>query len=120
MLRFHGQDALMVDAELEGDRAGTGPDITEDERVANAAAAEFCVPHDQLQRFIDRKSPFFPERDIVGFARTLQLHPGLIAGQLQHNTGRYDRFRKHLVKIRSVVAPNATVDGWGDVAPVAI
>ena len=120
VLRFHGQDALMVDAELEGDRAGTGPDITEDERVANAAAAEFCVPHDQLQRFIDRKSPFFPERDIVGFARTLQLHPGLIAGQLQHNTGRYDRFRKHLVKIWSVVAPNATVDGWGDVAPVAI
>jgi HTH-type transcriptional regulator/antitoxin HigA len=41
-----------------------------------------------------------------------------VAGQLQHKTRRYDLFRNHLVKIRSVVTPNAMVDGWGDVAPV--
>jgi HTH-type transcriptional regulator/antitoxin HigA len=60
----------------------------------------------------------FAERDIRGFAATLQVHPGIIAGQLQHETGRYDLFRNHLVKIRSVVTPNAYVDGWGDVAPI--
>jgi HTH-type transcriptional regulator/antitoxin HigA len=110
----------MMDAELEGERAGTGVSVAADERVANAAAADFCVPSQQLQGFIDRKAPYFSERDILGFSRTLQIHPGLVAGQLQHKTGRYDRFRTHLVKIRSIVAPSATVDGWGDVAPVGI
>jgi HTH-type transcriptional regulator/antitoxin HigA len=48
----------------------------------------------------------------------LQVHPGLVAGQLQHRTGRYERFRTHLAKVRSVVLPNVLHDGWGDVAPV--
>ena len=118
VLRLHGRSAMVLDAELEGDKAGTGPDVSEDERVVNQSAADFCVPRDSLEGFIARKSPFFPERDIVGFARTLNIHPGLVAGQLQHHTKRYDRFRKHLVKIRSIVTPSAVVDGWGDVAPV--
>jgi HTH-type transcriptional regulator/antitoxin HigA len=71
-----------------------------------------------LQKFIQVKSPFYSERDIRGFAATYKIHPGLVAGQLQHKTQRYDLFRNHLVKIKSVVTPNAMVDGWGDVAPV--
>jgi HTH-type transcriptional regulator / antitoxin HigA len=120
VLRGHGQTAMMLDTELEGERAGVGMEVAEEERDANRAAAEFCVPQDQLQRFIARKAPFFSERDIAGFARTLDIHPGLIAGQLQHKTGRYDRFRQHLAKIRSVVTRSAIVDGWGDIAPVGI
>jgi HTH-type transcriptional regulator / antitoxin HigA len=92
--------------------------VSEEERVANGAAADFCVPRKKMDAFIARKAPFFAERDLLGFAKTLNVHPGLIAGQLQHRTGRYDRFRNHLVKIRSIVAPGAMVDGWGDVAPV--
>lgn len=118
VLRLHGQTAMMLDAELEGERAGTGASVPEEERLANEAAAAFCVPQEPLDRFIARKAPFFAERDILGFARTLQIHPGLVAGQLQHRTGRYDRFRAHQVKIRSSIAPSALVDGWGDVAPV--
>lgn len=118
VLQQHGRAAAMLDTELEKERAGTGSDIPEEERVANAAAAEFCVPQTQLDKFISRKSPFFVERDILGFANTLGVHPGLVAGQLQHRTGRYDLFRNHLVKIRSIVKPGATVDGWGDIAPV--
>jgi len=53
-------------------------------------------------------------------AQTLHIHPGLIAGQLQHRTGTYNRFRQHLAKIRSLVAPSAMVDGWGDIAPVGL
>ena len=106
--------------QLEGERAGTGPNISDDERVAKEAAAEFCVPQESLKRFIVRKEPFFAERDIHGFANTFRIHPGLVAGQLQHKTSRYDRFRNHLVKIRSAVAPSAMVDGWGDVAPVGM
>lgn len=118
VIQKHGQSAVMLDVDLEGDRAGTGSDIPEEERVANAAAAEFCVPQAQLNKFVQVKSPFFAERDIRGFAATYKIHPGLVAGQLQHKTKRFDLFRNHLVKIRSVVTPNAMVDGWGDVAPI--
>jgi HTH-type transcriptional regulator/antitoxin HigA len=118
VLRLHGQSAAMLDPELEGDRAGSGPTVPEEERIANEAAANFCVPKNAMEQFIARKSPFFAERDILGFAKTLNIHPGLVAGQLQRRTGKYDRFRSHLVKIRSIVAPGAMVDGWGDVAPV--
>jgi HTH-type transcriptional regulator/antitoxin HigA len=120
VLARHGRGAVMLDAELEGERAGTGANVPEEERVANAAASEFCVPRRAMDQFIDRKSPFFAERDILGFARTMQIHPGIVAGQLQHRTGRYDRFRNHLAKIRTFVTPSAMVDGWGDVAPVGI
>ena len=109
----------MLDAELEGERAGTGPNLSEEERDANAAAQEFCVPRQMLAAFIARKAPFFSERDLIGFARILKVHPGIVAGQLQHETKRYDRFRDHLVKVRSIISPNAIKDGWGDVAPVA-
>lgn len=120
VLQLHGRSVIMLDAELEGERAGVGPNIPEEERLANQAAAEFCVPQKKLDGFIARKAPFFAERDILGFARTLQIHPGIVAGQLQHRTKRYDRFRDHLVKVRSIIAPSAIVDGWGDVAPAGI
>jgi HTH-type transcriptional regulator/antitoxin HigA len=118
VLRGHGRAAVALDAELERERAGTGPEITEEERVANQAAADFCVPAKPLQQFIARKSPLFFKRDILGFARTLNIHPALVAGQLQHHLGQYQRFQALLVKIRYAVAPSAMVDGWGDVAPV--
>lgn len=117
VLRLHGRTAVMLDAELEGSRAGTGADVAEEERMANDAAANFCIPQAALVGFIARKEPFFAERDIIGFARAQGVHPGIVAGQLQHKTGRHDRFRAHQVKIRTFVAPSATVDGWGDVAP---
>ena len=118
VVRRHGRETAAVDAELEGERAGVGEELPEEERVANEAAADFCVPQAKMNKFVAVKDPFYAERDIIGFARTLKVHPGLVAGQLQHKTGRYDRFRDHLVKIRSIVAPSAMVDGWGDVAPV--
>lgn len=116
----HGRETVMLDAELEGDRAGTGDLVALEERIANQAAADFCVPQKSLDGFVARKSPFFAERDVIGFARTMQIHPGLVAGQLQRKINRYDRFRNHLAKIRSAVAPSAMVDGWGDVAPVGL
>ena len=116
----HGKKLITIDSELEGTRAGTGDAIAEEERIANQAAAEFCVPQKTLDSFIARKSPVFAERDILGLAATLRIHPGLVAGQLRYRTGRYDRFTNHLVKIRSIVSPGAVVDGWGDIAQIGI
>lgn len=118
IIQEHGKNAMMLDVELEGERAGTGANVLEEERIANQAAAEFCVPQKSLQSFISRKQPFFYERDIINFATTMRVHPGLVAGQLRHKLRIYNRFVNHLVKIRSSVSPGATVDGWGDVVPV--
>jgi HTH-type transcriptional regulator/antitoxin HigA len=120
VLQLHGRIAISVDSEMEGARGGVGPEIPEEERIANRAAADFCVSQEALEGFIARKAPFFAERDIIGFAAIAQIHPGLVAGQLQRRIDRYDRFRKHLVKIRRIIAPGAMVDGWGDVAPVGL
>jgi HTH-type transcriptional regulator / antitoxin HigA len=120
VLRGHGRTTARIDAELERERAGTGAGVLEDERVANEAAADFCVPAGTMRQFVSRKAPIFTERDILGFAKTVNVHPGLVAGQLQHITNRYDRFRNHLSKVRSVVLPNVLHDGWGDVAPVGL
>lgn len=118
VIKRHGLTVAMLDAELEGDSAGTGPHVTDEERIANKAAQEFCVPSASLDAFIARKEPFFSEKDLIGFARILKTHPGILAGQLQHRTGRYNRFRNHLTKVRAIIFPNAIKDGWGDVAPV--
>ena len=118
VLRLHGRSAVMLDVELEGSRAGVGDDLPEEERVANEAGASFCVPKKNMDSCIARKAPFFAERDLLGFATTLHLHPGLVAGQLAHRTGRYERFRKYLVKMRNIVAPGSIVDGWGEIAPL--
>lgn len=115
----HGRSnmATMLDAELEKERAGTQTGIPEED-AANEAAQEFCVPQAQLDAFVARKDPFFSHADIIGFARLLKVHPGILAGQLQRKTGRYERFRDYLVKVRAIISPNAIKDGWGDVAPV--
>lgn len=120
VIQEHGKSMITIDAELEGARAGTGNDVAVEERIANQEAAEFCIPQKTMDSFIARKSPVFAERDILGLAATLKVHPGLVAGQLRYRTGRYDRFTSHLAKIRSIVTPSAMVDGWGDVAPIGI
>lgn len=115
----HGKSEIMLDAELEGEKAGTGNGVAAEEAAANSAAREFCVPQAKMDAFITRKAPFFSERDLLGFSRILKVHPGIIAGQLQFRTNRYDRFRKHLANIRSHVSTGAAVDGWGDVYPLS-
>ncbi len=118
VLRQHGQETIMLDAELEGENAGVGSNVSDEERVANEAASDFCIPNKKIESFVARKSPLFSERDVLSLANILKVHPGLITGQLQRRTGRYDLFRQHLVKIRSFVAPSAMIDGWGDISPV--
>lgn len=116
VLRKHGQEHPVIDM-LEGEAAGTGPNVSEDERIANAAASDFCVPKKEMDSFFARKHPFFSEKDLVGFAKRMGVHTGLVAGQLRYRLNKWTLFSKHLVKIRYAVLPGAVVDGWGEVAP---
>ncbi len=114
VLHGHGQVAAIVDSELEELKL----DLSEEERVANGDAAEFCVPQEKIRSFYLRKKPLFAERDVLAFSKITKVHPGLVVGQLQKLAGRYELLRRHLVSIRRHIAGSALMDGWGDVVPV--
>lgn len=120
VLNMDGKSTPMIDAELEGDRAGTSTSLPPEERQANLAASDFCVPTAQLESFVARKHPFYLERDFIGFSKRLGIHPGVAAGQLRNRTQNWKLFPKFLVKIRHAVVPSARVDGWGQVAPTSL
>ncbi len=110
----HGRKSTegMIDAALEGERAGTGDNVPEEERVANVAASDFCVPKEKMESFILRKNPCFYEKDVLAFSKLNGVHPGLSVGQIQHRTERYDYLKKYQTKIRQFVTPGAITDGW--------
>src|ERR1700730_2652499 len=119
-LREHGRTSpLRIDEDI-GASLAKNAELPEEEKVANEAAADFCVSSRAMNDFIVRKNPFFSERDVLGFARIQERHPGIVVGQLHWKTGRYDLLRKYLVKVRGFVAPYCMTDGWGQVAPVAL
>lgn len=97
---------------------GQDDELEEQERIANGAAREFCVPKKDMDAFIARKAPYFSEGDLIGFAKALKVHPGLVAGQLQFRTGKFTHFRNHLASVRNFVLPTAEVDGWGNIHPI--
>jgi len=107
---------IEVDVDLQGDDSGLPPE----EVRANEAAANFCVPADQMDSFYVRKAPFISEKDVVGFARRIGRHPGIVVGQLQRRLERPEYLTRLKVKIRHHVAGSAVVDGWGEPAPVAL
>ena len=112
VLQKHGQDGGCIDVGLESENSNNN--ITDEkEQVANAAAAEFCVPQADLQSFISRVSPFFSEQRVVLFAQRLKVHPGIVVGQLHRRLGRYDLLKSHQVKVRALILPSARADGWG-------
>jgi addiction module antidote protein, HigA family len=111
VLQCHGRDrGYILDQEIE---SAPADQISDEEAVANAAAAQFCVDAGEMSGFVARVAPFFKEERVVLFAQRLNVHPGLVVGQLQRRLGRYDLFRKYQVKVRSFVTGSARTDGWG-------
>jgi len=111
VLQRHGKEVgYILDQDLEGAPSG---EVSEEEAVANSAAANYCVSAEEITGFMARVSPFFKEERVVLFARRLNIHPGIVVGQLQRRLGRYDLFRKYQVKVRQFVTSSARTDGWG-------
>jgi HTH-type transcriptional regulator/antitoxin HigA len=112
VLRGHGKQSIgMID-----DLAGDGKDETDEETVANAEAADFCVPAAKMASFYARKHPYFSERDVLGFAALMSVHPAIVIGQLQKRMKRYDYLRKYQVSVRRHLLKDAVADGWGNPA----
>jgi HTH-type transcriptional regulator/antitoxin HigA len=82
---------------------------------ANDAAADYCIPKAEMDDFVARHNPLFTKQVLLGFARRLNIHPGLVAGQLQ---GRklipFSFHREMLEKIRQAVTSSVLTDGFGN------
>jgi HTH-type transcriptional regulator/antitoxin HigA len=109
VLNEDGKSNPVLDTEMGEDNA----DQPKCERLANAAAAEFCTPQEDLDRFVDDVSPYFSEEKVLAFAAQVKVHPGLVVGQLHRRLNRHDFLRKHQVKIRQFALQSALADGWG-------
>ena len=119
VLHRHGRDEEILD-DLEGSGAGTDSSVPEEERIANGAASDFCVPAARLDSFILRKRPFFYEKDVLAFSGVVQRHPGVVVGQMQRRLNDYAYLRRHQAKVRHLLTPGAMTDGWGQAAQVSI
>lgn len=95
-------------------------DVEECERVANEAAADFCVSRKSLDSFIARKSPFISEKDVLSFAARMEINPSVIVGQIQYRTKKYEWLRKYLSSIRPYFLGWDYVDGWGKAPPTGL
>lgn len=103
---------VIVDIDIGDSKEG----LPECEVRANAAGAEFCVPQAELENFIARVQPYFSETKVLRFAQRINVHVGLVVGQLQHRLDRHNYLRKYQVKVREHVLPSADADGWGSFA----
>lgn len=111
LLHEEGKDTPILDEIDPGKSWSDQPKI---EQRANDSAAAFCVDQNELTGFIARVNPIFSETQILGFARRLQIHPGLVVGQLQYRgLIPWSFHKKFLEKIRATITPTAMTDGFG-------
>jgi HTH-type transcriptional regulator/antitoxin HigA len=113
-----GVTAAIVDSEL--DTAVQQADLPEEERIANTAAREYCVPVAEMDDFLARVYPLLTEERVLSFAARLGVHPGIVVGQLQKRLEKYSMFRKYLAKVREVVTPSAMTDGYGQAVAISL
>jgi HTH-type transcriptional regulator/antitoxin HigA len=84
------------------------------EERASRNAANLLVPQKELEEFIGACAPRYSEARINNLATRLQVHPGIIVGQLQHRQElSYAAHRKLMTKVRTLVTQFAFTDGWG-------
>ncbi|KQN26720.1 hypothetical protein ASE86_11705 [Sphingomonas sp. Leaf33] len=99
----------------------TGTDTEIDcEKLANEAAAGFCIPRDLMDSFIARKSPFISREDVLKFAARLEVHPAIVVGQIQHRTKKWGWLKEYQVGVREHLLDWEFKDGWGYNAPTGL
>jgi HTH-type transcriptional regulator/antitoxin HigA len=119
ILHGHGREdgATAIDNET----TLTSDSVVDEERVANAAASDFCVPTKQLDSLMARKGAYISEKDIVGFSKRMMVHPSIVVGQYQFVTKRWNFLRKYLTAavcgvrqhLLAELSGSNLIDGWG-------
>jgi HTH-type transcriptional regulator/antitoxin HigA len=96
---------------METDHA-TLPEI---EQRANRDAAGYLVPQKKLESFIRRCGRLYYQNRLVEFANSLEVHPGIVVGQLHWRRKlKHSQFRRLLEKVKSEIVGQGLTDGWGD------
>jgi HTH-type transcriptional regulator/antitoxin HigA len=117
----HGKVRAILD-NLEDVDANNATNVKSEEDIANAAAASFSIPASKMDDFFARKDPFISERDVIGFAARMEVHPAIIVGKIQHRRKAanpktaFAFLRKYQVPVRRFITAKAVTDGWGTVA----
>jgi HTH-type transcriptional regulator / antitoxin HigA len=121
VLQGDGKDISFapVDEMEASDFAGES-DRSEEEKRANNAATDFCIPKAQLHSFLARKGQFISEQDVIGFAARLEIHPAIVVGQIQYKRQNYAWLRKYQTSIRNYLTDWKYVDGWGRLVPTGL
>ena len=119
-----GRDGLRqhspVDVRLVGRDMIPHADKPAFERAADAFACDYLIPQAELDDFIGRVSPLYSRLKINQFAARMNVHAGLVVGQLQHrNEVPYSHLRDALVTAKSYIADSALTDGWGSTLELA-
>jgi HTH-type transcriptional regulator/antitoxin HigA len=110
------RDAQSVDSEIFGEQ--NGEILDEVEKRANREAASALISKAALESFILRVKPFYSKPKIVQFAIRMNVHPGIVVGQLQHRKEiQWGANREMLAKVREIATSTALTDGWGKSAP---
>lgn len=110
-------DAQSIDFDLVGE--SRAEQVVEVEARANRDASNLLIPTAELKSFVLRMKPFYSKARIVQFAIRMQVHPGIVVGQLQHGGEiGWSTNREMLAKVRDIATSTAVTDGWGKSAPV--
>lgn len=109
----------IIDSDLVGEHRQPFADKPEVEQRADGFACEFSIKKEELDGFMTRLKPLYPKQRIYLFARRLNIHPGIVVGQLQFRGEiSYKHNREMLDKVRQIVTASALTDGWGNTPPI--
>jgi HTH-type transcriptional regulator/antitoxin HigA len=112
ILRGDGREASFSPVDEMETTLSNRADLPHEEKQANDAAAEFCVPRHQLNSFMVRKGKFISEQDVIAFAARVEVHPAIVVGQIQRARENYAWLRKYQTSIRNYLFQWRYVDGW--------
>src|SRR3546814_12273852 len=104
----------MID-HLAGEGTKDANGSMDEEDIADTEAADFCVPAAKMASFYARKHPYFSERDVLGFAALMAVHPAIVVGQLPQRMKRFDYMQQYQGPIRRYLPQGGVADGWGNV-----
>lgn len=115
--RGDGLRKAALDTEIDRRESDDGKPASE--KRADAFATKTLVPQHDLDDFIARVRPLYSTAKILGFAKRIGVHPGIVVGQLQHRGEiTYAQHRRMLSPMRHAITQVALTDGWGHIAPI--
>jgi HTH-type transcriptional regulator/antitoxin HigA len=116
LAHIYSGDGQMIDSCLVGSDSQKSSDKPEIEQRADKMACAFLIPPQELDSFVIRVKPLYSKVRINQFANRINIHPGIVVGQLQHRDEiGYQHSREMLVKVRDIVTSTAITDGWGSI-----